>query len=214
MEAALARDLALEALLVREDVVSSPPITALMQRAARPPVILGDRVFASIVDAETPQGIAAEIAIPHGKVRTDGDSVFLEGVQDAGNVGAIIRSAAAFGLGTVYLDKGCADAWSPKVLRAASGAHFALSLVQAAQPPQSRLVCAVAHGGEALSVADLSGRVCWVFGAEGRGVSSELQGKAAATVTIPVAASVESLNVAAAAAICFYEAFSRRARGS
>jgi len=213
VEGALANGVALEALLVSEDAAARAEISRLIARAARSAVVLGERIFRSIVDTDTPQGIAAEIAIPASR-DVAGDSVFLEGVQDAGNVGTLLRSAAAFGIARVLLDRNCADPWAPKVLRAGAGAHFGLSIGQAAGPPPAKVVCAVAHGGKPLREADLAGTLCWVFGSEGAGVSAELRAKAQVLVTIPVSGAVESLNVAAAAAICLYEAFSRRARGS
>lgn len=149
------------------------------------------------------------------QVQRDGPTVFLEGIQDAGNVGAIIRSAAAFGVGAITLDRQCADPWSAKVLRAGMGGHFALSIRQVddlvAAVAGVRLICTVVHGGQPLREANLSGG--WAFGAEGAGLSPALLAKAAQRVTIPMAGG-ESLNVAAAAAICLYEAFSRPAAGS
>lgn len=172
-------------------------------------------VFAAIADADTTQGVAAEIPLP--ELRRDGSLVLLEGVQDPGNVGAIIRSAAAFGAGTVVLDRQCADPWSPKVLRAGQGGHFAVGVRQVddlvAAIGDRRLISTVVSGGKALRQANLSGSIAWAFGAEGAGLSSELIAKAAERVTIPMAGG-ESLNVAAAAAICLYEAFSRPAAGS
>ena len=151
----------------------------------QPSLVLSEGVFRSIVDAETPQGIAAEIAIPDGEEQP-GDRVYLEGVQDPGNVGAIIRTAAAFGIKTVCVDKDCADPWSPKVLRAAQGGHFGLSMVQASPLDfPGKLVCTVAKGGTRLADADLSGAIAWVFGSEGKGVSPEVQRKSALRVTIP-----------------------------
>jgi len=170
-------------------------------------------VFDAIVDADTPPGIAAEIPLP--ALERTGSSVFLEGIQDAGNVGAIIRSAAAFGIGSVTLDRQCADPWSPKVLRAGMGGHFAIGIRQVddlvAAIGSARLICTVVHGGQPLREANLSG--AWAFGAEGAGLSPQLLAKAAERVTIPMAGG-ESLNVAAAAAICLYEAFSRPGGGS
>jgi TrmH family RNA methyltransferase len=174
------------------------------------PVVMTPSVFAAIADAETAPGIAAEIALP--SIERDGLMVLLEGVQDPGNVGAIIRSAAAFGAGTVVLDRQCADPWSPKVLRAGQGGHFAVGIRQlddlVAAVEGRRLICTVVHGGRPLRQADLSGRVAWAFGSEGAGLSSRMVEAAAERVTIPMAAG-ESLNVAAAAAICLYEAFTR-----
>jgi TrmH family RNA methyltransferase len=179
------------------------------------PTVMTPSVFAAIADAETAPGIAAEIAVP--SIEREGPMVVLEGVQDPGNVGAIIRSAAAFGAGTVVLDRQCADPWSPKVLRAGQGGHFAVGIRQSDDLLEAmegrRLICTVVHGGTPLRQADLSGRVAWAFGAEGAGLSARMVEKAAARVTIPMAGG-ESLNVAAAAAICLYEGFSRPAAGS
>jgi len=184
----------------------------LVSEKARPEdgaTILSARVFASIVDADTPQGVAAEISIPAGKA-VDGDCVFLEGVQDPGNVGAIIRSAAAFGVKNVVLDSACADPWSPKTLRAGMGGHFALqvktvsSLDEELERFAGRILCTVPRGGVVLAKADLTGPVGWLFGAEGRGVSPEAIRHTDLKVTIPMIDGTESLNVAAAAAICLY----------
>jgi RNA methyltransferase, TrmH family len=212
VEAAFSSGYAVEAILLSDE--ARPEARQLAGKSGMAIVELGDKIFRSIVDAESPQGIAAEIAIAERPARPDRDSVYLEAIQDAGNVGAIIRSAAAFGIGNVFLDRGCADPWSPKVLRAGMGGHFQLSLVQTDAPPDVNLVCAVAHGGTVLSKARLVRPLCWVLGAEGRGVSEALREKALEQVTIALAKGTESLNVAAAAAICFYEAFSRRAPGS
>jgi len=184
----------------------------LVSEKARPEdgaTILSARVFASIVDADTPQGVAAEISIPAGKA-VDGDCVFLEGGQDPGNVGAIIRSAAAFGVKNVVLDSACADPWSPKTLRAGMGGHFALqvktvsSLDEELERFAGRILCTVPRGGVVLAKADLTGPVGWLFGAEGRGVSPEAIRHTDLKVTIPMIDGTESLNVAAAAAICLY----------
>jgi len=172
-------------------------------------IILSERVFASIVEAETPQGVAAEISIPPAEA-VHGDCVFLEGVQDPGNVGAIIRSAGAFGMKNVVLDSACADPWSPKALRAGMGGHFALqvktvsSLDEELERFAGRILCTVPRGGVVLAKADLSGLVGWLFGAEGRGVSPEAIRHTDLKVTIPMIDGTESLNVAAAAAICLY----------
>jgi len=186
-----------------------PEVAALKLKLT--PTVMTPSVFAAIADAETAPGIAAEIELP--SVKRDGSVVLLEGVQDPGNVGAIIRSAAAFGAGTVIVDRQCADPWSPKVLRAGQGGHFTLGIRQVddllGAMGKQRLICTVVRGGRPLREADLSGSVAWAFGAEGAGLSAELIAKAAERVTIPMAGG-ESLNVAAAAAICLYEAFAAK----
>jgi TrmH family RNA methyltransferase len=182
--------------------------------------VLTDAVFGSIADTETPVGIAAEIRIPAAEAGLDRATscVFLDGIQDAGNVGTILRSAAAFGIRHVVLGKGCADAWSPKVLRAGMGAHFSMAVRENADLSAAMaefggtVACAVPRGGVALASAELSGRVGWLLGAEGRGVSDDLAARATLKVTIPMHRSAESLNVAAAAAICFYELSKRAAQ--
>jgi TrmH family RNA methyltransferase len=142
--------------------------------------------------------------------------IFLERVQDPGNVGAILRSAAAFGIRDVVLGRGCADAWSPKVLRAGMGAHFSLCIAEDANLADAvarfgeTLVCTAPREGTPLPQAQLPSRIGWIFGAEGQGVSRELAARARIRIMIPMAGLAESLNVAAAAAVCFYEAARRR----
>lgn len=200
-------------LIVSEAGLERPEIRAFLGR--REAVVLADRIFGIVADAETPPGIAAEIEIP----RMGGDigkpAVFLEGVQDPSNVGAIVRSAAAFAVGEVVLDRHCADPWSPKALRAGMGGHFRLALRQVANLEKAieaftgTTVCAVPTGGALLKESKLKGRLGWIFGAEGRGVSGALERRAAHKVTIPMAPGTESINVAAAVAICLYQAYSQ-----
>ena len=192
------------------------PITVLATEAftdssllGEKPVMLGKGVFRAIVEADTPQGVAAEIAIPAGK-KVDGPAVFLEGVQDPANVGAIMRSAAAFGIVRVVLDQACADPWSPRALRAGMGGQFGLSIVETKDLGaeidrfKGTVAVTVPRDGVAPTAAD-----AWVFGAEGRGLSEDTMRRTHLRVTIPMVPGTESLNVAAAAAICLYQSFSR-----
>ena len=202
------------ALIVSETGINKREIKTLV--GEREPVVLGDRIFGIVADAETPPGIAAEIAIPQPRDAASKPAVFLERVQDPANVGAILRSAAAFGVGEAVLDLACADPWSPKVLRAAMGAHFKLALAQVADLGkrladfQGTTVCTVSSGGTPLRELELRGRVGWLFGSEGRGVSPAVAAKAKLKATIPMTRGSESINVAAAAAICLYEALRQR----
>jgi TrmH family RNA methyltransferase len=206
------------AVLVSEDVLRRADIALLLQRAAIEPVLLSDSVFRSIADTEAPTGIAAEIELGASghQLQESTGCVFLEGIQDAGNVGTIIRSSAAFAVGDVVLAKGCADPWSPKALRAGMGGHFAVgvtegeNLAAAIERFGGKAICAVVRGGMPLHKLDLTGRLGWIFGSEGQGVSEALARRAAHRVTIPMATGAESLNVAAAAAICLYEARRRQ----
>jgi RNA methyltransferase, TrmH family len=206
------------AFIVSESGLQRPEIRRLVGK--HEPVVLGDHIFGIVADAETPPGIAVEIDIPNASGDPKKPGVFLEGIQDPSNVGAILRTAAAFGIGEVVLDQGCADAWSSKALRAAMGGHFKLALRRVADLAneldgfQGRIVCTVSTRGLTLNEADLTGRLGWIFGAEGQGVSEATAAKAAVRVTIPMAPGTESLNVAAAAAVCLYAGFTRRNSGS
>jgi TrmH family RNA methyltransferase len=203
------------AVLVTEEGTADAEIRGLL---GAKPILLSKGVFRAIVEAD--QGVAAEIEIPVGKTRDEFRTVFLEGVQDPSNVGAIIRSAAAFGIGRMVLDRACADSWSPKALRAGMGGHFNLQIAETKdlgaeiEAFKGTVACTVPRGGTALREAPLDRSLAWVFGGEGRGLSDEAIRRADLRVTIPMAGGTESLNVAAAAAICLYEAFSRSAAGS
>lgn len=212
--AALAADIRPAVLIATEAALAKPEVAALVRQSRMAPILVSAGVFGAIADAETPPGIAAEIPLPD--LKREGSAVFLEGVQDAGNLGAIIRSAAAFGVAMVTVNRQCADPWSPKVLRAGMGGHFALGIRQvddlgdAVSAFAGRTVCTVVKGGRPLREVPLSGRIGWLFGAEGAGLSAQMLSATSERVTLPMAGG-ESLNVAAAAAICLHEAFSRPA---
>lgn len=209
-----------QAVLATEEGATDAEISLLIAKSALRPVLVSKNILRMIADSETPQGVAAEIAIPQPGRQAEAPAVFLENVQDPGNVGAILRSAAAFGVKRVVLDRACADAWSPKALRAGMGGHFALRIDETdnleadLERLSGNVACAVPKGGVNLQDALLKGPLAWVFGGEGRGLSEHTLRRATVRVTIPMAAGSESLNVAAAAAICLYETFSRSGAGS
>jgi TrmH family RNA methyltransferase len=176
-----------------------------------------DNLFREISGVATPVGILAEIRIPEtGDAPIAGSCVMLDAVQDGGNIGAILRTAAAAGIGEVLLGRGCAGAWLPKVLRAAQGAHFGLRIRE--QMDLSSLlpgypgtsVATVAREGTPLFDLALTGNIAWIFGNEGAGIADDLVALAGQRTTIPIAADTESLNVAAAAAICMFEQVRQR----
>ena len=142
-------------------------------------------------------------------------SVVLDRVQDAGNVGSILRSASAMGFAQVVALKGTAALWSPKVLRAGMGAHFALHLVeQVGAEDLDRLgvplVATSSHTDQMLPSAPLPEPCAWVMGHEGQGVAEAIMQRCQLRVAIPQPGGEESLNVAAAAAVCLYESMRRR----
>lgn len=176
--------------------------------------LLRDNLFAGLSELANPLGILALIEIP----RTANDAplaqhscVLLDAVQDAGNVGSILRTAAAAGVRDIFLGPGCAGAWTPRVLRAAQGAHFDLQIRESADLASvmrqfpGHCIAATVNAAQSLFDLDLRQPLAWLFGSEGRGVSAELEALADQRVLIPLAAGSESLNVAAAAAICLFE---------
>jgi TrmH family RNA methyltransferase len=136
-------------------------------------------------------------------------TVVLDRVQDAGNVGSVLRSAAAFGFVQVLALKGTAALWSPKVMRAGMGAHFGLNLIETlAEADLSALdvplIVTSSHQGALIQNQSLPWPCAWAMGHEGQGVSPQLMARAALQVRIGQPGGEESLNVAAAAAICLY----------
>jgi TrmH family RNA methyltransferase len=212
-----------EAVVASESGLHKAEVARLLEEApARQRAVLSDRLFADIAQVATPVGLAAWIEVPDpGPLPAQpAECVLLDVLQDAGNVGSILRSAAAAGVREVYLAKGSAFAWAPKVLRAAQGAHFSLAIFENAPLADvlarfpGQVLAASADAALALYDADLSGPTAWVFGNEGAGVAPELAAAATQRVKIPMAGGAESLNVAAAAAVCLFEAVrQRRARG-
>lgn len=150
-----------------------------------------------------------------GGIRKGLRSVVLDRVQDAGNVGSILRSASAMGFQQVVALKGTAALWSPKVLRAGMGAHFALHLVEQVAADDLNalgvpMVATSSHTDQLLPSAPLPDPCAWVMGHEGQGVAEAVMARCALKVAIPQPGGEESLNVAAAAAVCLYESMRRR----
>ena len=169
-----------------------------------------DHLFASVSHLASPAGIGFILAAPPAPaVRPGVATVVLDRVQDAGNVGSILRSAAALGFTQVLALVGSAALWSPKVLRAGMGAHFALELAEGVASAQLDalglpLLAGSSHAMATLAEAVLPFPCAWVFGHEGQGVAAELLKRCSQTLRIPQPGGQESLNVAAAAAICLY----------
>lgn len=201
-----------ETVMISSSAQGNPEIRDFLLEAQPPHlVVFPDALFQDISTVETPSGIAALIRIP-SVFPAEGDGcVFLEAIQDPGNLGSILRSAAAAGIVRAYLSPGCVDAWSPKVLRAGMGAHFYLAIqensdmVKAVQDFPGRTIATALNAEKSLFGLDLSGPTAFIIGNEGAGISEALLECADSVVTIPMPGAVESLNAAAAAAICFFE---------
>lgn len=208
------------ALLQRGGVPSHALITEAAWQVPRLRQLAGAAVDVSVLAPELMAGVSAlesptplVFVVPWAGAVTMQPgvaSVVLDRLQDAGNVGAVLRSAAAFGFRQVLALKGTAALWSPKVLRAGMGAHFGLHLVEGLQVRDLDalavpMVATSLHTSNELARVSLPRPCAWVFGHEGQGVQAELLARCALSVRIPQPGGEESLNVAAAAAICLYE---------
>ncbi|MDD2720856.1 MAG: RNA methyltransferase [Gallionella sp.] len=204
--------------LVNSAGLADAEIAALLARleAAVAVTQLDDKLFAALSELKTPTGILALIDMPRPAPAAAHFALLLEDIQDPGNLGSMLRSAAAAGCDAVYLSAGCADAWSPRVLRAAMGGHFCLAiherqdLQQVAGAFSGKLLATRLDATASLYDSDLSGDIAFMMGNEGAGLSDELLALASHPLIIPMPGKVESLNVAAATAICLFEAVRQR----
>lgn len=210
--AALDRGVQPELAVFAESLWPSAPVA--WTQAASKNVVLPDALFSEISSLESPAKMGFVLQAPvQLEVQAQTATVVLDRVQDAGNVGSILRSASAFGFKQVLAIKGTAALWSPKVLRAGMGAHFGLHLVEglsyeALNDLAVPMVATSSHQGpflhQLLSQGELPMPCAWLMGHEGQGVASQLADKAQLAVRIAQPGGEESLNVAAAAAICLH----------
>jgi TrmH family RNA methyltransferase len=176
-------------------------------------LLLADPLFRRLSTVETPTGILALVQTPRPQAAPrDMDAcVMLEDIQDPGNLGSMLRTCAAAGIRHVLLSAGSAHAWSPRVLRAGMGAHFALAIHEQADLPatarafRGSRVATRQEAAQSIFNTDLKGNVAFLFGNEGAGLSRELLAAADVVVAVPMPGPAESLNVAAAAAVCLFE---------
>jgi TrmH family RNA methyltransferase len=220
VEACLAARLAPDMVAVSESGMKRAEVQRLARAAGVAVLKFPDKLFESLSNLEHGAGIVAAVATPRFGLpaRVTADCLLLEHLQDPGNMGSILRSAAAAGVRQVFCSPATVYAWSPKVLRAGQGAHFALEIVEGVElgDVASRLavplLATAALAERSLYEADLVHPIAWVFGNEGAGVSREMLARAADRVSIPMPGQAESLNVAAACAICMFEAVRQRGR--
>ena len=202
-----------ETIVVSESSRGDAEIAGLLSRAGSESLVIAHGLFRELSSVATPTGIVAVIETPRAPTlpASPGPCVMLEEVQDPGNLGSILRSTAAAGLQEIYLSRGSVHAWSPRVLRAGMGAHFALrihegvDLAALVHAYAGRVLAASRSGGVAVFDAVLHGHIALLFGNEGAGLSEGLQRAADEIVHIPMPGVAESLNVAAAAAVCLFE---------
>ncbi len=180
-------------------------------------VVITDALWQDISGLESPARMGFVLPLPaQQELDAQSPTVVLDRLQDAGNVGSILRSASAFGFAQIAALKGTAALWSPKVLRAGMGAHFALRLVEGLDAQdidrlRVPLLATSSHQGDWLHRAQLPWPCGWIMGHEGQGVSPDLQRRASRHIRITQPGGEESLNVGAAAAICLHASAAARA---
>lgn len=205
-----------EQCIVSESALKNPEVAEIVGRIEHQRahcLAMPDALYNAISQVEHGVGVmfvvpTPECALPDALTVS---AVLLDNVQDPGNVGSILRSAAAAGIKQVFCSAGTAFCWSPKVLRAAMGAHFVLDIFENADlaslmgKAEVPTVATSGYATKRLYEMDLRQPVAWVFGHEGQGVADDLLSLATDTVVIPHLGQIESLNVAACAAVCFFE---------
>lgn len=210
---------ALAELYLRQGGERAEPLRTALERSGVPQFELAEPLFRRASMLEHSPGPIALIRVPDqvDALFLDGDAVYLDRLQDPGNAGTILRSAAAFGIGTVMASPGTVDLWSPKVLRAAMGAHPLLTIAQ--DVPLDRLaagarvpLCATSsHSGLSIVDADLGAPRIWLFGSEGAGLDpAAMDASRVQWLCIEQRPAMESLNVGVAASICLHEQFRQR----
>jgi RNA methyltransferase, TrmH family len=209
-------------LFASEQLARSPEGTALLAELAGQPgsYEASSQAVAAAADTVTPQGIVAVARWPELAPRS-GLRLVLDGIQDPGNVGTLLRSAEAAGVGEVLCSQGCADAYSPKVVRAAMGAHFTLPLridqqwdeIAVALAELPLVYAAVADARMPYYAADWRQPAALIIGSEAHGVSEAGLNASSHQISIPMQGRSESLNAAVAGSVILFEALRQRTRG-
>ncbi|SDD89696.1 RNA methyltransferase, TrmH family [Paracidovorax valerianellae] len=188
------------------------------RHAAIKNIVIADALWSDVSGLESPARMGFVLDMPGSAALVPSEpTVVLDRLQDAGNVGSILRSASAFGFRQIAAIKGTAALWSAKVLRAGMGAHFGLRLVEGLEATDIDalglpLLATSSHGGEFLHATALPWPCGWIMGHEGQGVSLALQERASQLIRIAQPGGEESLNVGAAAAICLHASAASAAR--
>jgi RNA methyltransferase, TrmH family len=217
--AAMDAGLVPETLLVRQSSRGDHEAAALVSRAAGCEALeLADALFDALSGLDSPPAVMAVVPTPEGRPVPAGARFCrgIEDVQDPGNVGTLLRSAAAAGVEHVLLSPTCAFAWSTKVLRAGQGAHFAVNIVEGAdlgafvRDFAGKSVALCGEGAESLYALDLTGPVMFLVGNEGAGLSPALEAAAGVRAAIPMPGRAESLNAGVAGSIALFEAVRQR----
>lgn len=202
-----------ETVVVLEVGVEDPRMRRLRDRMPPTHVLsISPSLWADLIQLPIETAVIAIVPAPVPTATRAADfCLLLEDVQDPGNVGSIVRTAAAAGVAQIHMSSGCAFAWSPKVLRAGQGGHFHLDIFEDVdlaawmRAYQGTTIATVARGGVSLFAAALRAPIAIAIGNEGTGLSDAVRDTAAHCVTIPMPGRFESLNAAAATAVCLFE---------
>ncbi len=198
--------------LVIPEGKSSREATALTQQLEHLSIVMMPTLmFSELTPVASSTGILAVVKLPQTAPPTEVSfALMLEDIQDPGNLGSMLRTALGAGVQAVYCSKGCTDAWSPKSLRGGQGAQFYLNIIENADLLHALTqfkgnTYTTTMAGESLYAQDLTAPSAFVIGNEGAGISAKVLAAASHQVSIPIHADLESLNAAAAAAICLFE---------
>jgi RNA methyltransferase, TrmH family len=201
--------------IVSDTAWDEPRLRALAQAASDVAIVSG-AAMASLGTLDSPAAIAFLVAAPGAaSVLPSAPTVVLDRIQDPGNAGGLLRSAAAFGFTQAIALTGTAALWSPKALRAGMGAHFGLHVIEGGDAAALAalavpLFATSSHAAERVDIFALPWPCAWVFGHEGQGVAAAIAARCQAVLRVPQPGGQESLNVSAVAAICLYETARRR----
>jgi len=198
--------------VVSESSQYHPEIAELLTKTDHQ-LILADALHHSLSQVEHGVGLFFVTSIPTCALpeQITQTAVMLDNLQDPGNTGSLLRSAAAAGIKQIFCSTGTVSIWSPKVMRAGMGAHFLLEihenvdLLHELKKSDLPILATSSYAKKTIYDCELTQPVIWLFGHEGQGLSDELMRCATEQVTIPHLGQMESLNVAASAAICFFE---------
>lgn len=192
---------------------------SVFKKADLPAYVLSDKLFQSISGTKTPQGVLAVCKIVRHDLQTllrqENRLLLLEDVQDPGNMGTIIRTAAAAGFHGIIASNGCVDVYNPKVVRSTVGCLFKTKIIQCSgdiiniadeiKHTGFRTYAAHPRGGRDLFETHFTGKICMVLGNEARGLSERMLKTCDELITIRMSDGVESLNASVAAALMMYE---------
>ena len=198
-------------LIIKDLSIVSHEIENLISNLNCPCYSLSHELFIQLSELKSSTGLLALVDIPKVKpLSTDGLIVLLDGIQDPGNLGSILRTAKAANTNSIILSKTCADLWSPKTLRGSQGVQFSLKCIVEQDLNEWILnyehdVIALATSGQSLFKTELNSNMAILVGNEGKGISKSLLKNITGTISLPMHKEVESINVGSAVSVFMYE---------